>query len=280
MPIVAEHSIRTPPAYPVKYPRRLSRNGVAYHEAGEGEALVLIHGVGMRLEAWAPQIANLAKTHRVIAIDMPGHGGSARLPLGSTIRDFVDWLERFLDDLGLSRVSIAGHSMGAMISGGAVATFPQRIDRIAYLNGVYKRDPEAKAAVLARATAIAATGVDKEGPLMRWFGDDPQSSAARELTRGWLEMVDPEGYAVAYRAFAAGDDVYCDCWPNVICPAMFLTGDGDPNSTPEMAEEMAAKARNGWARVIGGHRHMVNLTAPQIVNDMMREWLVLEEKPK
>ena len=280
MPIVAEHPIRSPKVDPVKYSRRLSRNGAAYHESGQGEALVLIHGVGMRLEAWAPQITDFEKTHRVIAVDMPGHGESAKLPVGSTIRDFVAWLKLFLDDLGLSRVSIAGHSMGAMISGGAVATFPERIERIAYLNGVHKRDPEAKAAVLARAAAIATTGVDKEGPLVRWFGDDPQSDEARELTRGWLEVVDPQGYAVAYGAFAGGDDVYCDCWPNVICPAMFLTGDGDPNSTPEMAEEMAGKAQNGWARVIGEHRHMVNLTAPGVVNDMMREWLATEEKPK
>ena len=262
------------------YPRKVSPRGAAYYEHGEGETLVLIHGVGMRLEAWAPQILDFSRTHRVIALDMPGHGQSAKLPTASTIRDFVAWLESFLDDMGLSRVSIAGHSMGAMISGGAVATFPQRIARIAYLNGVHKRDPDAKAAVLARAAAILTAGVDKEGPLVRWFGDDPQSNEARELTRAWLELVDSQGYAVAYSAFAGGDDVYCDCWKKVVCPAMFLTGDGDPNSTPEMAEEMASQAQNGWARVIKGHRHMVNLTAPGIVNDMMREWLATEERPK
>ena len=280
MPSIAPTATLSRQSSGLSYSRKLSAHGTAYHESGDGEALVLIHGVGMRLEAWGPQIADFAKTHRVIAVDMPGHGESAKLPAGSTIGDFVAWLEQFLDDLALSRVNIAGHSMGAMISGGVVAAFPQRIRRVAYLNGVHKRDPEAKAAVLARAAAIATAGVDKEGPLVRWFGDDPQSNEAREFTRGWLEMVDPEGYAVAYAAFAGGDDAYCDCWPKVICPAMFLTGDGDPNSTPEMAEAMAGMAQNGWARVIRGHRHMVNLTAPGIVNDMMREWLATEEKPK
>ncbi|WP_431323362.1 alpha/beta fold hydrolase [Rhizobium sp. YTU87027] len=260
-------------------PRKASPRGVAYHDVGQGEPLVLVHGVGMRLEAWSPQIPEFARTHRVIAVDMPGHGESKALPAGSTIKDFVAWLERFLDDIGLSRVNIAGHSMGAMISGGAVATFPERIARVAYLNGVHKRDPDAKAAVLARAAAIRSSGVDKEGPLLRWFGDDPESNRARELTRAWLEQIDPQAYATAYSAFATGDDVFCDCWPKVTCPAMFLTGDGDPNSTPEMAKTMATQAQNGWARIISGHRHMVNLTAPGIVNDMMREWLATEERP-
>jgi (E)-2-((N-methylformamido)methylene)succinate hydrolase len=262
------------------YPRKKTRGGVAYFEDGEGQPLVLIHGVGMRLEAWAPQIVDLSKANRIIAVDMPGHGQSDKLPTGSSIKDFVAWLGQFLDEMGLEQVSIAGHSMGAMISGGVVATFPERISRVAYLNGVYKRGPEAKAAVLARAASIASEGVDKEGPLLRWFGNDPESNRARALTRSWLEAVDPQGYATAYGAFAAGDNVYSGSWSQVTCPAMFLTGDGDPNSTPEMAERMAQQASNGWTEIIKGHRHMVNLTAPELVNTYMRQWLATKGKTR
>lgn len=260
-------------------PRKTTVRGAAYLEAGEGEPLILIHGVGMRLEAWAPQIEAFAKTHRVIAVDMPGHGGSEKIAAGSTVRDFVDWFGRFLDDIGIDRANLAGHSMGALISGGAAATFANRITRVAYLNGVYRRDPAAKAAVLARAAAIRTSGVDTAGPLLRWFGHDPQSQRARELTRAWLEAVDPEGYAIAYTAFANGDETYADFWPSVTCPVLFLTGSGDPNSTPEMAEQMASLTPNGWARVVDGHRHMVNLTAPESVNALMAEWLNYREEP-
>ncbi|CAN5201474.1 alpha/beta hydrolase [soil metagenome] len=263
-----------PEAAQRRFDRSVTRSGAAYFEAGAGEALVLIHGVGMRLEAWAPQIEALAKTHRVIAVDMPGHGESAKLSAGSTIADYVGWLGRFLDDLKIESTNLAGHSMGAMITGGAVATFPQRIRRIAYLNGVYRRDAAARAAVVARAIDILRTGIDKEGPLARWFGDDATSRHARALTRGWLDAVDLEGYAAAYTAFAHGDEVYADCWTKVTCPAMFLTGSGDPNSTPDMAEAMAALAQNGWAEIVQGHRHMANLTAPELVNTQMEKWLV------
>ncbi|MDK4716316.1 alpha/beta hydrolase [Rhizobium sp. CNPSo 4039] len=253
--------------------RKHTAVGTAYHEVGKGEPLVLIHGVGMRLEAWMPQIEVFSRSQRVIAVDMPGHGESVGLPSGSKLEAFVAWFGGFLDEMELGKVNVAGHSMGALVAGGAAATFGKRIKRVAYLNGVYRRDPEAKAAVLARAAAIPISGVDKEGPLLRWFGDDAQSGVARELTRTWLGLVDPKAYATAYAAFAGGDETYADRWPDVGAPALFLTGSDDPNSTPRMAEQMAAAAPKGWARIVEGHRHMVNLTAPEIVNELLAEWL-------
>lgn len=257
--------------------RRVTLDGTAYNDTGKGEPLVLIHGVGMRLDAWAPQIDALSRTHRVIAVDMPGHGRSAALPGGSDLKAFVDWLGRFIDALSLDRVNLAGHSMGALISGGAVSTFPERIRRVALLNGVHRRDAAAKSAVLERAASIASTGIDIDGPVQRWFADDAASAQARELTREWLSLMDVGAYATAYSAFAGGDAMYADRWSEVTCPALFLTGSDDPNSTPAMAQTMAALAPRGYARIIDGHRHMVNLTAPDEVNRLLLEWLQLPE---
>ena len=47
--------------------RKTLLHGAAYVEAGEGEPVVLVHGVGLRVEAWAPQIESLAATHRVVS---------------------------------------------------------------------------------------------------------------------------------------------------------------------------------------------------------------------
>ena len=256
--------------------RARTAHGAAYVETGRGEPLILIHGVGMRLEAWAPQIAALSARCRVIAVDMPGHGESDRLPPGARLGDFVAWLGVLLDDLSLERVNLAGHSMGALIAGGAAATFGRRIRRVALLNGVYLRDVDAKAAVIARARTIGKGTVDVDGPLRRWFGEGSETAQVYELTRGWLQSVDPQGYATAYNAFAHGDDVYAARWPEVQCPALFLTGSEDPNSTPEMARAMAAAAPCGWTQIIEGHRHMVNLTAPDAVNAILEDWLSRE----
>ncbi|WEX74491.1 alpha/beta fold hydrolase [Sinorhizobium numidicum] len=253
--------------------RLVTANGAAYVEVGTGEPLVLVHGVGMRLEAWAPQLTALSAKNRVIAVDMPGHGESGKLETGARLEDFVAWLGVFLDDLRLDGVSLAGHSMGALISGGAAATFADRIRRVALLNGVYLRDPAAKAAVIARARTISSGTVDVDGPLRRWFGEGSERSSAYRSTRSWLQAVDPDAYATAYNAFAHGDDVYAECWSKVNCPALFLTGSQDPNSTPEMAHAMADAAPRGWAHIVEGHRHMVNLTAPELVNELLADWL-------
>ena len=259
-------------------PRSRTPHGAAYRATGGGEPLVLVHGVGMRLEAWDPQVAALSATHKVIAVDMPGHGESAPLPPGARLDAFVGWLETLFDDLGLDRVNLAGHSMGALIAGGAAARFGHRIRRVALLNGVYRRSPEASAAVIARAGAIERGSIDVDGPLRRWFGDGEGTAEAFRLTRGWLSAVDPAGYATAYNAFAHGDALYADAWPKFVGPALFLTGRDDPNSTPAMAEAMAAAAPRGEAVVIDGHRHMVNLTAPDTVNRILLDWLKRDEE--
>jgi (E)-2-((N-methylformamido)methylene)succinate hydrolase len=66
----------------------------------------------------------------------------------------------------------------------------------------------------------------------------------------------------------------------VRCPLLVLTGDGDANSTPAMSRAMAAMAPQGRAVVIAGHRHMVNLTAPDAVTTEMKHWLATEEAPE
>jgi pimeloyl-ACP methyl ester carboxylesterase len=240
---------------------------------GEGEPLLLIHGVGMQSASWAPQIAALSGQCRVIAVDMPGHGGSGHLPGKAELPDYLNWLDAVLDALDLDAVSLAGHSMGAMIVGGYAITRPGRVQRVALLNAVYRRSPAARAAVEARADVIRDGKMDLETPLARWFGSTQTDQAARAKVAGWLASVDLDGYAAAYGAFARGDATYADGWPDVACPMLALTGDGDPNSTPEMAVEMAEAAQSGRAVTIEGHRHMVNLTAPEAVNAHLQDWL-------
>lgn len=214
-------------------PRRSeTRSGTAYLAEGEGAPLVLLHGVGLRAEAWTAQMAGLSAGHRVIALDMPGHGGSALLPEDARLPDFVAWCARTLDELGLDRVSLAGHSMGALIAGGMAVEHPDRLERVGLLCGVHRRTPEAAVAVQACAASLRAGTRDSTGPLARWFGTDT-AAPAYGLVRAWLDTVDGAGYATAYTAFATGDGLYADSWLDVRQPALFLTGALDTNSTPQ-----------------------------------------------
>jgi pimeloyl-ACP methyl ester carboxylesterase len=158
-------------------------------EAGAGAPVLFIHGVGMRAEAWRPQAGAFAQDHRVIAVDLPGHGGSDCLPASPRLPDFVAWAARLIAALGLGRVSVAGHSMGALIALGLAVERPDLVRRAALLNGLHRRSAQARAAVLARAEA-AATGRG-EAPLSRWFG--PGQEAIRAEVAGWLCQTRPDG---------------------------------------------------------------------------------------
>jgi pimeloyl-ACP methyl ester carboxylesterase len=253
--------------------RSSTLHGAAYVDAGEGEPVVLVHGVGLRLEAWELQIESLAKTHRVIAVDLPGHGASSPIGQGSGLAAFVDWFVTTLDDLGFDSVNIAGHSMGALIAGGCAVTAPERVQRVALLSAVHRRDSAAASAVRVRAAEIAAGKLDPIAPLSRWFGNECVASGPYLLVKDWLTSVDVEAYATAYGAFAEGDDLYADQWPGVACPALLLTGELDPNSTPQMSRDLAAAAPHAEACIIADHRHMVNMTAPDEVTAALRHWL-------
>lgn len=246
---------------------------VCYQEAGAGAPVVLLHGVGMQSAAWGPQIAALSPRYRVIALDLPGHGGSDPLPDGAELPDFVAWLDAVLRALDLGPVNLAGHSMGALIAGGYVIEHGDMVCRVAQLNGVHRRSAEARDAVERRAAEIRRGPVDLETPLARWFGDGAADRAARAQVAEWLAAVDMDGYATAYGAFARGDATYANGWAGVSCPMLALTGEDDPNSTPAMARAVAAAAQDGIAIALPGHRHMVNLTAPDAVNSILLDWL-------
>lgn len=255
-------------------PRSKTRTGTAFVDLGKGdETTILIHGVGMRIEAWTPQLEQLSKAHRVVAVDLPGHGESALLDDAARLPDFVAWFDHFLGELDIGTANVVGHSMGALIASGIVATAPEKVRRVALLNGVYRRTDAAREAVKTRAKQIGSGRFDPFAPLARWFDAADTHSATYELVRDLLASVNPAGYATAYHAFAEGDAVYSDCWPAVRCPALFLTGSDDHNSTAAMADAMAAATPKGQAVVIQGHRHMVNLTAPEQVDHALQNWL-------
>jgi pimeloyl-ACP methyl ester carboxylesterase len=254
--------------------QQLSNNKIAHYlEQGTGEPLVLIHGVGMQAAAWYPQIEFFSKHYRVISVDMPGHGQSTKLADGAKLPDFVDWAIEFISALDIGAVNLAGHSMGSLISTGVSVKRPDLVKRMAVLNGVYKRTPHAREAVMQRAEELKTGHIDIETPLQRWFGRSEVERNASDQVQSWLKSVDLSGYTTAYSAFASGDEVYANDWSRISCPALVLTGTHDPNSTAEMAYEMASQAKNGKAVIIENERHMVNLTAPDQLNNAMQTWL-------
>ena len=235
--------------------------------------IVLIHGVGMQQAYWAPQIHGLTEFF-VVTYDMWGHGNTPANAQAIHLQDFTKQLVALLTELGIDRVHIVGHSMGGLVALDFGIHYSDRAASITVLNSVFDRTEEQRAPVLRRAHDLASHGVMKiDQTLERWFGtpEETQYPEAEALSRRLLNSVDPAGYANAYMVFATADDAANDTLAKLEVVATFATGDGDPNSTPEMSRTMAQIAPNGMAVILSDQRHMMSLTAPQTVTDIIRQ---------
>ncbi|MBS0342371.1 MAG: alpha/beta fold hydrolase [Proteobacteria bacterium] len=251
--------------------------GTTYQVTGRGEPVVLIHGVGMQFGVWAPQIAALQHTHQVIAYDMLGHGTS-RLPSpGADLGEFAQQLDELLGHLGVPAANVAGHSMGALVALEFALRQPGKVLRVAALNAVFQRTPEQRDAVVQRARTLHEVGVAAtiDSTIQRWF-DHPVPTQLQPMAAqiaGYLRTVQPAGYSRAYEIFAQSDRVHAGRLHRLSMPTLFLTGEHDANSSPEMSRAMAREVAHAHTEVIAGARHMMNVTTPQAVNASLERWL-------
>lgn len=220
---------------------------------GVGPTVVLLHGVGLRAEAWGAQINDLARDFTVIAPDMGR---------GVTLSEYVDPVAEALD----ASAWIVGHSMGAMMALDLAMRYPEKVRGVVAMNAIYRRSSDVKAAVQARAHALGDGIGDPSGTLTRWFSDTP--SPERTACEAWLRGADPATYRDAYTVFAHSDGPAN--LETLTCPALFLTGHDEPNSTPAMSHAMAARAPQGRAEIIAGAAHMMPMTHPTQVTAHLR----------
>jgi pimeloyl-ACP methyl ester carboxylesterase len=89
-----------------------------HHRTGRGEPLVLLHGVGDHWQTWSPVIPRLAERFEVFAVDSPGFGRSAPLPVGvePTIDSYVAAFASWFEQQGIDAPFVAGNSMGGGIA--------------------------------------------------------------------------------------------------------------------------------------------------------------------
>jgi pimeloyl-ACP methyl ester carboxylesterase len=86
-------------------------------EAGEGPPVVMLHGLGATKAEFLPTIEALSGSHRLIAIDLPGFGDSAKpFPAAYDAAFFSSWVESVLDELEIERAHVLGHSMGGRVA--------------------------------------------------------------------------------------------------------------------------------------------------------------------
>jgi pimeloyl-ACP methyl ester carboxylesterase len=99
-------------------------------ELGEGPPVVFVHGLGGSWQNWLEQLPELAREHRVVAMDLPGFGYSPMPREEISIAGYARLLDGLLGELGIDAAAVVGNSMGGFIGAELAISFPQRVERL------------------------------------------------------------------------------------------------------------------------------------------------------
>jgi len=102
---------------------------------GNGKQILCIHGITANCRFWDCLASAVSPHHRVMAMDLRGRGLSDKPPTGYSIENHCKDVLALIDDLGLKRPVLMGHSLGAFISLVFSAKYPQRVDRLILVDG-------------------------------------------------------------------------------------------------------------------------------------------------
>jgi len=107
---------------------------IAYRDAGSGETLLLIHGMAGSSDTWRAMIPQLAKKYRVVAPDLLGHGRSDKPRGDYSLGAFAVWLRDLLDELGVTRATVVGQSLGGGVAMQFVYQHPDYCQRLVLIS--------------------------------------------------------------------------------------------------------------------------------------------------
>lgn len=257
----------------------------AYLEAGSGPLLMLFHGTLSGKEVFVDQMPRLAKRHRVVAFDWPGHGGTEFDPEGWTVEQLVDAIPKLIDGLGEQSAVIGGVSQGGAITMRAALRHPDRVDALVAMSaGPDRPGPEALATMTSLGDVLAdGTDSERRAALDRlqrqWFHAPGWADAHPEVAQRELDLMLSHPRA-AMRCVTALPSTYVsieDQLGEIACPTLIVWGEDDVRAS--WGPRMAAMVPDARLRTLAGAGHHVTLDAPEPTAEAIAEFLdELEER--
>jgi pimeloyl-ACP methyl ester carboxylesterase len=181
---------------------------VNYVEMGQGAPIIFVHGLSGAWQNWLENIPHFARTHRAIALDLPGFGASPMPPWEITIPNYGRFLRDFCERLGIDRASLIGNSMGGFIATELAITEPERVDDLVLVSAAgitwarARREPATMLAHAGRAAAPLAlrfqmSGIKRAKFRQRAFGGvfyDPNALRREVLWENVVPALQSPGY--------------------------------------------------------------------------------------
>lgn len=230
--------------------------------------VAFLHGVGLDAAMWAPVQDALGRES--VAIDLPGHGQQPPLTEPVTLKDMADDVLTRLPE----RSHLVGFSLGALIAQHIARFHPDRVKTLTCVSSVCRRTDTERSAVGARlASAEADFPATVNASIERWYSGTAVPQSVMEATRRTLEANDVQSFVHSYRVFALGDGVIGNELSRIKVPALAITGEHDPGSTPEMSMRLAAAIPGAKAVIVPGARHMLPVQDADVLARAINEFI-------
>lgn len=249
---------------------------IGFERRGDGQPLVLLHGIPGDGRVWHRQLESLAGEFDIVAWDAPGCGRSSdpEAPFGLT--DLAQRLAALIDALGLDHPHVLGLSWGGGLALELYRIAPS-VPRSLVLASAYAGwgGSLPAAAVAERLDAYLAAARNPSKEAMQSWGPGMFSEAvAPELIDELLEIASglhPDSLSELARSFAATD--LRAMLPAIDVPTLVLHGDADVRSPLDVGEALHAAIPGSQLVVLSGVGHVSNIEAPERFDDEVRRFL-------
>ncbi len=251
---------------------RLNGGQLAYEAVGDGVPVVFLHGFGLDLRMWTPQVEGLRSSHRVIRYDLRGFGCSSLPPTTSYAHEYD--LARLLDDLRASPAHVVGLSMGGRMALRFALAHPSAVRSLVLASSAV--DGQARSAAWDdrwNAICIAAKSGDIAGAKRLWLAHPLFDPARADATRAALLANMIEDYSGWHwhntDPVARPDPPLSQRLAEIRTPTLIVTGEYDLPDYHACADILAQNLPAARRLVVRHAGHMVNLEAPTEFNEAL-----------
>jgi 3-oxoadipate enol-lactonase/4-carboxymuconolactone decarboxylase len=223
-----------------------------------GPPVLLLHSIGTSLHVFDPQVPELARHHRVIRMDLRGHGMSGVTDGPYSMEMHARDALALLDALGARTAHVVGLSIGGRIALELAAIAPERVASLVLMDTALEFPPPEAWQERIDAVMEHGSGVLADVVMPRWVVDPslPSSKGLRQM----LERTDRRGYAGS--AAALRDARAAPLQGRIACPTTVVVGDRDVATPVEMAREVQAMIPGSELVVLREAAHLPTLEQP------------------
>lgn len=251
---------------------------ICVDHAGEGELLLLMHGIGGNRTNWADQIAGFAEHFHVVAWDARGYGGSDDYEGPLNFSDYTEDVVRVLDHFGARKAHIAGLSMGGRIAMDLAEKFPDRILSLTLIDthpGFGHLSEEKKAEFIRLRKEPLVNGKEPKDiaePVARTLVGPKASEEAYQRLVASMTALHKESYIKSIEATVMSANH--DKLEEIRVPTHVVVGEDDRLTPPEIGRHIADRIEGAELTIIPDAGHLVNIEQPGAFNKAVLSFLL------